>query len=438
LYRFLFKLSHWLIYGFAQTLRKIIPAEIWLAIKSLLFSQTINKTIWKIHTKEWQKAREKSPWRTSSQEFKEGINLVGYFRTAKGISEAARSSALALTSAKIPYTINDYEFDIPAKQQVDRLPHSQYGNGFKFNTNLIHINPPQLPFLWNSFAQSDLIGRYNIGVWYWELPELPNDWRPAFGIVDEVWVATQFIYDSISAKSPIPVVKIPPCIHPIYNQQLNKKDFNLPDDRFLFMCAYDVLSTQARKNPIGAVNAFKKAFSENDVSVGLVIKVNNVSENPQEVKLLSEHINGYSNCYIIEEVFDKPKFNSLLNVVDAYVSLHRSEGFGLIPAEAMSLGVPVIMTRWSGNVDFMTSNNCCGVDYELIPVGEQAGPYMSGQLWANPDIDHASYFMQKLVSDKKYYDKISMQARQTIQDGFSPYHIGQLIRKRMGEIGLVS
>ena len=75
------------------------------------------------------------------------------------------------------------------------------------------------------------------------------------------------------------------------------------------------------------------------------MKVNNVAENRREIKQLDARVNGYSNCYIIKDVFDKPIFNSLLNLVDTFISLHRSEGFGLVPAEAMSFGKPVIITR---------------------------------------------------------------------------------------------
>lgn len=394
--------------------------------------------IGRIHIKEWREAREKSPWSPNIRELKKGINLVGYFRAVKGISEAARSSALALDSAKIPFTVNDYEFGIPEWQRIETMPNSQYGNGFEFNTNLIHVNPPQLPYLWSSFKKENLTSRYNVGVWYWELPELPNEWQPAFGLVDEIWAATQFIFDTVSARAPVPVVKIPPCIYPVYNQQLKRLDYKLPADRFLFLCAYDVLSIQARKNPIGAVDAFKRAFPKDDSSVGLVIKINNATENPREIRRLRSYLNECSNCYMIEDIFDKPRFNSLLNVVDAYVSLHRSEGFGLIPAEAMSFGKPVIMTRWSGNLDFMTPSNSCGVDYKLTPVSEQFGPYMPGQFWAEPDIDHAAFYMQRLVSDRQYYVEISKQAQKTIQDDFSPNRIGQIIKQRLMSIGLIS
>lgn len=414
----------------------IIPAKVWTGIKSLLPGHFFYRYIRNAYTKKWRAAKAESRWNPASRDFEDGINLVGYLRTVKGISEAARSSALALDSAGIPYTVNDFEYGIPAWQQVDVLPKSQHGAGFKFNANLIHVNPPQLPFLWNAFMKDDLTSRYNIGVWYWELPELPEEWRSAFGLVDEVWAATQFIFDSIFSKTPVPVVKIPPCIHLVYDEQMNRSDFNLPSDRFLFMCAYDVLSIQARKNPLAAVEAFKRAFPKNDSTVGLVIKVNNAVENPQEIKRLYDHVNGYANCYIIEDVLGKLKFNSLLNVVNAFVSLHRSEGFGLIPAEAMGLGKPVIMTRWSGNLDFMTPDNSCGVDYRLVPVGAQSGPYTAGQFWADPDIDHAAFFMKKLFWNREYYQQISIHARKTIETEFSPDVVGGMIRKRLEDLGL--
>ena len=62
----------------------------------------------------------------------------------------------------------------------------------------------------------------------------------------------------------------------------------------------------------------------------------------------------------------RARVNGLLAACDAVVSLHRSEGFGLILAEAMYLGKPVVATGWSGNMDFMNSG-------ELLPRRLRAG-----------------------------------------------------------------
>ena len=385
----------------------------------------------------WARARDLKPFMHVKTGVDRGLNLVGYFRTVKGIGEAARSSVLALSTVHIPFSVVDFEYGIPKEQQVLAVPEGGGKTGFAFSTSVFHINPPQLPYAWWNYKRRDLVGRYGIGVWYWELPEIPKEWFSAFRLVDEVWVATQFVFDGVYPKSPVPVIKIPPCIQIAIDDNLDRSHFGLPEDSFLFMCAYDVFSVQERKNPQGAIRAFKKAFRREDSSVGMVVKVNNAAANSAEVRKLREEVAGWSNFYIIEDVFDKRKFNSLLNLVDSFVSLHRSEGFGLIPAEAMYLGKPVIMTRWSGNVDFITDDNSCGVDFRLVPIHSNAGPYQPGQFWAEPDEEQASDFMHRLRFDAEYTLRLAEQARLTIREKYSPETIGNLMRNRLQEIGLL-
>lgn len=431
------KAQHRAIQNLKPFLKKIVPRPLWRALRSARPDHISHTRIERVLTNEWQIARARRPWHPGSSELPGGINLIGYLKAAKGISEAARGNLLALQAAAIPYSAIDYEVDIPIYQQTEAVAAGIPREGFKFNANLIHVNPPQLPYLWKTFKPGEVTGRFNIGVWYWELPDFPDEYCTAFSLVDEVWVASQFVLESISAKSPVPVTKIPPCIDVAYNPGLERSDFGLPSDRFLFLCAYDLLSVQARKNPLAAVEAFKRAFPRDDSSVGLVIKISGTMEDSAAPKVLHDALSGYSNCYFIEKMLDRLTMNSLLNLMDAYVSLHRSEGFGLIPAEAMSLGKPVIMTRWSGNLDFMTADNSCGVDYQLVPVGDGSGPYLPGQLWADPDIDQAAFFMRKLFSDRQYYAHISAHAKDFVRSHSSPETVGQLMRGRMQEIGLV-
>ncbi|MDR0267612.1 hypothetical protein [Paenibacillus sp.] len=75
--------------------------------------------------------------------------------------------------------------------------------------------------------------------------------------------------------------------------------------------------------------------------------------------------------------------------VEFVLKVHGSEyaaGELMQLAEAMYLGKPVIGTNWSGNTDFMDRDNSCVVDYSLIKVGEDYGPYKHHQLWAEPDM----------------------------------------------------
>ncbi|UUZ83041.1 glycosyltransferase [Paenibacillus sp. P26] len=197
---------------------------------------------------------------------------------------------------------------------------------------------------------------------------------------------------------------------------------------------YDVKSYQERKNPRATIEAFKRAFQPDDLSVGLVIKINTSKSNLDEIKLLDEIISNYKNIYLIKETLSRNDTNALISVTDCYVSLHRSEGFGLGLAEAMYLGRPTIGTNWSSNTDFMTNENSCLVSYQLMQIGKDHGPYKAYQYWADPDIDHASFYMKKLVSDPDYYKEISLNGEKSIKQNLSPKAVGELIQKRLNYI----
>ena len=78
------------------------------------------------------------------------------------------------------------------------------------------------------------------------------------------------------------------------------------------------------------------------------------------------------------------------------MSLHRSEGFGLTLAEAMHAGKPTIATAYGGNVDFMDNETSCLIDYKLIELERNFGPYMKGAVWAEPDVEAAAAAMLRL------------------------------------------
>ena len=363
-----------------------------------------------------------------------GSNLIGFMDVPSGIGAAAHSSELAMKAAGLPVNVVNINLNNSSNLGRDRVTNFNKPINSNNQINLIQANPPEYPILWRHLGKSLLVRKYNIGVWYWELMNLPNDWIKSFQVLDEIWAATRFIQETIQKNSPVPVIKIPPCVNVELDLSLTRNDFLLPENAFLFLCTFDVRSICERKNPLAAVKAFKKAFQANDSAVGLVIKVNNSTFNSEEIIQIKNEIRDYANCYLINDTYSKIKFNSLVNLVDAFVSLHRAEGFGLILAEAMFLGKPVIATNWSGNTDFMTPDNSCPVDYKLIPVKPGLSPYQSGQVWADADISHASHFMNKLCSDHGFYNEISVNARESIIKNFLPEKIGNIMKKRLEEI----
>jgi glycosyltransferase involved in cell wall biosynthesis len=104
------------------------------------------------------------------------------------------------------------------------------------------------------------------------------------------------------------------------------------------------------------------------------------------------------------------------------------------PAEAMSLGKPAIMTNWSGNTDYMTADNCIAVDYELVQLGRDYGPYKADQYWADADLDQAAYSMKRVVAKPEFAKKIGLRAKQTISSQFSPQAVGRIIQERLEQI----
>ncbi|MEK4438319.1 MULTISPECIES: glycosyltransferase [Paenibacillus] len=365
----------------------------------------------------------------------DGVNLIGYARAEMGIGESCRIAARSLDATELSFGIINFTGTNSARMNDLTWLHKEISEP-NFNLNIFHINAEQMMEVYAHYGNSIFKDRYNIGYWHWELPDFPDEWKESFSLVDEIWVPSTFIADSISIKSPVPVVKIPHSIKVEITDERDRGYFKLPENSFLFLSMYDLKSYQERKNPQASIRAFQKAFKPHDFNVGLVIKVNGGRSGNYELKELHQLIGEYQNIYLINETLSRNDINALLGVVDSFVSLHRSEGFGLGLAEAMYMGKPVIATGWSSNIDFMNKSNSCLVDYELIQLKQDYGPYKSYQYWADPDIEQASQFMCRLCNDKIYYGEISFEGEQFVKRNLSPQVVGALIQKRLDYISL--
>lgn len=362
-----------------------------------------------------------------------GMNIIGFFRSSKGISESARSLVKAIKAIPAPHSIVNVDLGISNSLLTEVIPEPQ--QGFKYDVNIFSINPPEMRHIYRLYGKSNLVRAWSIGYWYWELNNIPETWNFAFDLVDEVWVASSFIKQNFQRKSNKPVFVIPPSIEIKIDLQITRADFGLPDNKFLFICAYDCYSIQERKNPLGAIRAFKKAFSNNP-QVGLVVKISNGKYFPDQINVIHREINSANNIYLLEQSISRIEMYSLINLMDSCISLHRSEGFGLVPAEAMALGKPVIMTNWSGNTDFMTNENCLPVDFKLVTLPEDYGPYRQGEVWAEPSETHAVDCMRALVDNPSMALRIGNLAKETIECNFSPKMISGTINARLKAIHL--
>lgn len=362
-----------------------------------------------------------------------GVNLIAYIRAEMGLGTAARGLAMALESAHVPFNVINFEYLNPAQHRDTTWKHKE-ADSSSHDFTILAVNPDNI-FNATERAQKEFVkDRYTIGYWFWELPEIPEDWLPAFALVDEVWVASRFVQEAVSLKSPVPVFRVPVPVQLGPTDKFSRATFSLPERQFLFLSMSDTHSQLARKNPLGVVRAFKRAFPAESQNVGLILKINNfgsVYADQEAIGLIREEIKDCRNIYLLDCDLTRAEIDSLLAVSDCFISLHRSEGFGLGPAEAMSLGKPVVLTNWSGNTDYMTLHNSIGIDYSLIPVGQHYGPYEPDQLWADPDLDQAAFWMKQLAEDPALGKRIGKLAQETIRNEFSPEAVGNLIRKRL-------
>lgn len=212
---------------------------------------------------------------------------------------------------------------------------------------------------------------------------------------------------------------------------MTRRDFDLPEYSFIFMTMFDYYSSMTRKNPLATIDAYEKSFGKNNSDVLLVIKTSLSNEFPEEKKLLMNRIADNKSIFVFEEIMERDKLYSLMNCCDSFVSLHRSEGFGLTMAEAMYLGKPVIATGYSANIEFMTVNNSYLVKYNLVKTGNEYSFSTDKDFWADADINHAADLMKYAVEHPEEVKKIALQGQADILKNLSPIKIGEKIEARL-------
>ena len=332
--------------------------------------------------------------------YPKGINLIGPIQDQTGLGQSCRLLANALDAADIPHNIIEYHSS-KHRAAIDHTFDDRISNEQKYGINIFHINAHEFTQAFQHFGKEYWDYHYNIGFWLWELEEFPEEWVGCIDILDEIWTPAEFVSNAIRKVTDKPVKTVPYIIEAPTDPKYDRKYFGLPEDKFLYLMMYASDSMMERKNPVGALQAFKKAFDKNDDSVGLVIKLN--GKNQEDIDYISSFLDGYKNIYFMTDCLTKVEVNSLVKDVDVFVSLHRAEGFGLVMAEAMKNGVPCIATDWSANTEFMNNEVSCMVPYKEISTDRAIGPYRKGISWAEPDVRVAADYMRKLHIDNKYY-----------------------------------
>ena len=381
-----------------------------------------------------------------------GMNIVGFLTAELGVGESARCMVRAADAAAIPTAV------VPLKLNCkNRLGDQTYASRLQednpHGVNVIHLDPPASRDVDHHHGKSFRAGKYNIGYFAWELPEFPDAWAGSFDYYDEIWCPSDFTSAAIAMKSPVPVLTMPHAIDfppglenlsaPGTSREIAgvsttplaalRQRFALPVDPFLFLTLFDLNSYSARKNPRAVIEAFRLAALAHD-RAALVIKVQNVSGNQADFAALQASVRDLPGTVLLTETLSRADIHALEATCDCFLSLHRSEGFGLAIAECMLLGKPVISTDWSATAEYVTVENGFPVRAPLVTLERNHGPYAKGAIWADPDPSHAAEHMRTVFNDRALAARIGAAARETIRTRFSPAVIGARYRRRLESI----
>lgn len=356
-----------------------------------------------------------------------GVNLVGYARGELGIGEDVRMLALALEANGVPFCIVDVELGSHVSQ-LDRSVEQWVSDKPCYPINLFCMTGIEQARYACEQGLDLFEGRYTIGLWPWELPDWPASCRYAFSIVDEIWGISSYTAQAYR-RAPCPVypMSLPVVVEPIGSE--TRADFDLPEGHFLFLFAFDYHSTLARKNPEGVVRAFRLAFPpRRGDRVGLVIKASHTEHaKGDEWDQLKSLIRADPRIRLLEATLRKPSLLALVRVCDCFVSLHRAEGFGRSIVEALLLGLPIIATGFSGNLDYCHEEQVDLVPYRLREVRRHEYFWGEGQQWAEPDLQHAARRM-------RYWAGTTAERPRGAAASLSPQRLGSLYGRRLTEI----
>lgn len=368
----------------------------------------------------------------STQPRKKGINVIGYGFSDLGIGEDARCALANCDAANISATLYNLHNKITSSSN-NRLYASRVDSTLPHCINLYCLPPTEFSRALLSMHPKLRNDRYTILASPWELPHYPKELRPILELVDEFWAPSRFIAKALEEATQKTVLYMPLSVNLPFPSLKTREDFGLPSDAFLFLFIFDWLSWPQRKNPGATIQTFKKAFSKQD-NVALVIKTMNAAKNIEQLQELLPLNELGKRYYIINDSLTVHDISALYSCCDAYVSLHRSEGFGRTIAEAMLAKIPVIATNYSGNTDFCSNDTTFLVNGHITPLKEGDYLFWQGQEWCDPSIDEAVEMMRLCAANKTESQHRVLKAFKHISTAHSPGTVGQLYKQRLDTI----
>ena len=338
------------------------------------------------------------------------IHVAGMFGATSGVGRSARLFTSGLEQAGLPLVRIDAGPTLGSAVELETPLQRDTGQS---GLLVSQLNPPELLRWLAGPGASALRGRRHVGYWFWELPTAPPPWRQALRYVDEIWCQSTFTHDALAALCPAgpPVRVLPHAVFTIPRPPPDRHRFGVERTQCAVLAAFDLRSAPARKNPMGALAAFVAACPRPDPERAmLVCKVRSLDADPQIAARLRQAAASRNDIILIETALPDNAMAVLTASVDVVLSLHRAEGFGLVPAEGLWAGRAVVATGWSGVLDFLDADCAELVEYDLVPVSDPTAIYAGG-LWAEPSVEDAAARLRLLIDDPDRRQALSHSAR---------------------------
>lgn len=320
-----------------------------------------------------------------------GVNLGAYFGMDTGIAKVGRGSVDTLRAAGIPFVC------VPLDGQAASEGAHSFRDGTPFPVTLLHANADETPAVLSRLPTAVAFKSYRIGYWFWELQHFPLAFADRFALLDEIWAPTRFCLRAYEMIATIPVRRVPPHVPPPSPATRDRVHFGLDEQRFYFFSCFDMGSVPERKNALGVLEAFERLHDEVGDEVGLLLKVTRPELAPpylDEIRRQAQRL----PVEIHTTLWSRTEMDQAIASCDAFLSLHRSEGLGLLPIESLYLETPVVATAYGGVTDFLDESDAFLVDYRLRSLDRDYRPYPAGAAWAEPDLDHAVDRMARVMA----------------------------------------
>jgi glycosyltransferase involved in cell wall biosynthesis len=354
--------------------------------------------------------------------------LSGYWSSPSGRGEDLRCSVEALKAVGF----SDYCIVDLGMEKLLRPDGTEFDAELRAKFNICHVNADTAVQDWLKLRSLGVIADRAIGYWAWELEWLPSYWRHAFSFYDEIWASTRFAAVAFQREDLRPVKLVPMAVVAPDVGGFRRDGVGITPTTTLFLSMFDFRSYTARKNPKAVIQAFLQAFPQGDEDATLLLKTSGASQAPRHWQSIQSACQSDRRIRVIDTDLSRADIGGLIASADAVVSLHRSEGFGRVPAEAMLLNVPVIVTDYSGTTDFAGDDCALLVGYSLVPVRPSDYPGVEGQRWAEPDIDQAARHMRGVYENPAKAKILARKGRKRIESSHNTRIVGQGIVNTLG------